>query len=514
MASFVSNLLGRLLPKEPAPKPKKGARNDGDKFESAPATARRQRVEPPDQGSAEETMVVGLFKNYTGEPPSKPQLARYAGRARELVAQGVSLSEAYDLVAAELAQDPAFIHDHPFAPFLFTEYRAHLGRIVWPDELKKLEAEIKQTAAQGKNLLEGGAARNGGVRASAEDAQKVRWAAFVNDGYQRLLARPPTPEEMTKVEGMFQRVVKDGGGTEQLAAALNFCIQIGDEYKQKHPFVPFIRETFEHMLKRPPTEKEIADTEGLFRMVAAQGGSLGDLASALKWCIACGDEWKQKHPFNGYIGQLYQEQLGRGPTEAEIDSLEDFIARLSQEGKSLADINAISHYVIALSPEWQARHRPQMNVDRDGIYLQQPNGWSCGPTSLAMAMTAAGLKPHALDSMWEMANALGARDGVGTPGSASLIAEVARRQGASAEYNPSREAGDVRAALQRGHGAVVNGDLGSGAGHFIYLAGLDENGQYIVCDPARPGITRWNDDELNHFTHCGRNPPGFAEIWR
>jgi hypothetical protein len=111
-----------------------------------------------------------------------------------------------------------------------------------------------------------------------------------------------------------------------------------------------------------------------------------------------------------------------------------------------------------------------------------------------------------------MIGVLGARAGVGTPGSAELIANKARELGVNAEYNGSKDPADMRAALERGHGIVVNGDLGGG-GHFIYVAGLDEQGRYIVCDPWRPGITRWGDAELNEFTHHGINPPGFAEIW-
>ena len=110
-------------------------------------------------------------------------------------------------------------------------------------------------------------------------------------------------------------------------------------------------------------------------------------------------------------------------------------------------------------------------------------------------------------------DALGARQGVGTPGGVSLVADVARRFGVNAEANGSTDPADVRAALERGHGVIVNGQLGHSSGHFLYLSGLDENGDYIVCDPWRPGIQRWNDGDLWDFTNGGPNPPGFAEVW-
>jgi len=175
-------------------------------------------------------------------------------------------------------------------------------------------------------------------------------------------------------------------------------------------------------------------------------------------------------------------------------------------------MRAAFDYCIALSPEWQELHRPRLNLNRDELYLQQPNGWTCGPTSLAMALAASGVRPADQGTVWEMVDALGARAGVGTPGGPALIADVARRFGVNAESSTSTDPADVRAALERGHGVVVNGDLGGG-GHFLYLAGIDLAGNYVVCDPWRPDITSWNDGDLWAFTHHGNNPPGFAEIW-
>ena len=321
------------------------------------------------------------------------------------------------------------------------------------------------------------------------------------------LGRDATPEELQRATARLTELLAHGTST---ADAMN---TVGTEAKTYSDRAAVVNERYSELLARVPTAEEMANAQTFFTNLAAAGKTDADFAPSLTWCIVVGDEYKGRHPFQPFIEETFLAELGRWPTAEETKNMEGFIGLLGQQGKDLGEIAAGCRFVIALTPEWQERHKPTLNTNRDDIYLQQPNGWSCGPTSLAMALTAAGLKPHSIDTMWEMANALGARAGVGTPGSAALIAQKAREQGANAEYNPSREASDVRAALERGHGAVVNGDLGGGAGHFIYIAGLDENGQYIVCDPWRPGITRWNDDELNHFTHCGPNPPGFAEIW-
>ena len=71
----------------------------------------------------------------------------------------------------------------------------------------------------------------------------------------------------------------------------------------------------------------------------------------------------------------------------------------------------------------------------------------------------------------------------------------------------------VREALQKGRGVVLNGSLGTG-GHFMYVAGLNPDGTFIICDPWRPAITRMTDRELDHFAHNQPGKGGMIEIWR
>jgi peptidoglycan hydrolase-like protein with peptidoglycan-binding domain len=153
------------------------------------------------------------------------------------------------------------------------------------------------------------------------------------------------------------------------------------------------------------------------------------------------------------------------------------------------------------------------SVDRSKIYLQQPNGWSCAPTSLTMAEAAWGVAKPTDATMFRLAKDMGDGPGTGLPGNASLIAAQARRNGLKATYNSSTQASAVRQALKEGRTCVVNGSLGVG-GHFIYIGGLDSHGRFIVFDPDRPDVHTWSDADLNAFTHVGTNPPGFAELWK
>lgn len=156
------------------------------------------------------------------------------------------------------------------------------------------------------------------------------------------------------------------------------------------------------------------------------------------------------------------------------------------------------------------------STDRDAFYLAQPDGWSCGPTSLTMALAAWGVRPANMDTRNEAVGLIGQNWGEGVPGNASLIANGARKAGLQASFNPSGSADSVRAALEAGHTVVLNGGLPGGGGHFIYVAGIDGNGNFIVGDPARPGITRMTAGELEAFSYAnpGQHPNGFAEIWK
>lgn len=155
-------------------------------------------------------------------------------------------------------------------------------------------------------------------------------------------------------------------------------------------------------------------------------------------------------------------------------------------------------------------------TDRNAFYLAQPDKWSCGPTALTMALAAWGVRPANMDTRNEAVGLIGQDWGSGVPGDASLVAEGARNAGLQASFNPDGSAAAVRAALDAGHTVVLNGGLSGGGGHFLYVAGVDGNGNFIIGDPARPDVTTMTAAELEAFSFAnpGQHPNGFAEIWR
>jgi nucleoid-associated protein YgaU len=153
-----------------------------------------------------------------------------------------------------------------------------------------------------------------------------------------------------------------------------------------------------------------------------------------------------------------------------------------------------------------------INTDRNAIYVKQPNNWTCGPTSLTMAAAAFGVRPANHGTVEELTGMTRTRPEYGIPDN-TQIPNAARAMGLQASDSHGSSPAAVRAALQAGRGVVLNGSLGSG-GHFLYVAGLNPDGSFIICDPWRPEITRMNDGELDHFAHNNPGHGNMVEIWR
>jgi hypothetical protein len=483
MSTFFS-VIGRtvrhaLREALPPPPPAPPRRRRTDDFTPAPPVRPRPPVEPATRGEDRST-IIDSYQARLGRAPSDVEVTKGVGFLESLRAQGKTAEERRGAMEFVIAMTPEWQAKEA--------YQSTLGRAPTAEELTKLTSFGTDLTAQGKSVGEMRGAMDFVIALSPE------WQA--KDAYQSSLGRAPNAEELAKLTSFGNDLVAQGKPTPEVRAAMNFVIALSPEWQAK--------DAYQSSLGRAPNADELAKLTSFGTDLAAQGKETPEVRAAMNFVIAMSPEWQAK--------DAYRAMLGREGSPEEIAGLVGFGADQLAQGRQVPEMRAGMDFLIALSPEWQARH-PRINADRDAIYLQQPNGWSCGPTSLAMAMAAMGVRPANQDTVWEMVDALGARQGVGTPGGVSLVADVARRFGVNAEANGSTDPADVRAALERGHGVIVNGQLGHSSGHFLYLSGLDEHGDYIVCDPWRPGIQRWNDGDLWDFTHGGPNPPGFAEVW-
>ncbi len=152
------------------------------------------------------------------------------------------------------------------------------------------------------------------------------------------------------------------------------------------------------------------------------------------------------------------------------------------------------------------------NDDRGAIYVQQPNGWTCGPTSLTMAAAAFGVRPANHATVNELVGKTRTSPAYGIPDN-NAIPNAARQLGLQVAFHGRSSAASIREALNKGHGVILNGSISGGVGHFIYIAGLNADGTFKVFDPYRPAIKAWNDSQLHAFAYAtGRG--SISEIWR
>jgi hypothetical protein len=416
----------------------------------------------------------GLPKDKSPTPQAQQQKALDALKAAEDV--GASKKAEEKLAAATL--------------------RAYLHRDATPAELLGLEQTVQKHSAS---------------RVAKQLSARPEAAALAQvDGASKALLGQNHPDPA--LYDQARQLSQQGQTPAQIRSAVEDTIKASADYRRLH-MSDAVTAAYQKDLNRAPTLDETLAGVQQLKPLIDQGKTGADTDAALHDTLSATSEYRKLHAADN-VNAVYAFVMGRAPNPTELQQGDDLVGKLIDEGKSNADVNQVLGYLCTLTPEWQAKH-PQMNTDRDAIYMQQPNGWTCGPTSLAMAMVAAGKRPANQDTIWEMA----APDKLNTIANHSTdkmpdqIADIARSMGVNAEGHIDGHASDIRAALAAGHGTVVNGTNGGGGGHFIYLAGLDQNGQFIVCDPWHPEITRWNDADLENFTRNGPGPGNFVEIW-
>lgn len=275
-----------------------------------------------------------------------------------------------------------------------------------------------------------------------------------------------------------------------------------------------VTKLWQNVMKRNPNADELAADVAQLKQLKAEGtpdlGVLGVMVNDLKKS----EEYRTTH-LDDLINDVMQANLNRAATPEEIGKMKPALEKaIREEGADGQKVEDIITYCVKIGEEYQKLHAPKIDTNRDAFYLKQPTDWSCGPTSLTMALAALGLRSSNVDTVNEMVGLTGASAKYGVPGNASLVANAAQKAGAQARYEGDGSPANVRRALEEGHGVVLNGALGPTGGHFMYVAGIAEDGRFIIADPWRPNITRMNDAELDAFANRGQNPRGFAEIWR
>jgi hypothetical protein len=165
--------------------------------------------------------------------------------------------------------------------------------------------------------------------------------------------------------------------------------------------------------------------------------------------------------------------------------------------------------------------RSDWYISQEGDDQLRSDGWfGCGPTSLLMGLSDWGVMEPSEENRQQLLQETGTLDAGQFPGDVALISEWAQKKGLQSEFSQtSPDIEGMDRALAEGKTLVVNGSMLGRDGqsaypHFVYISGTDENGNYILGDPAQPTVATWTKDDLYAFVTRGSNPPGYASLWR
>lgn len=450
-----------------------------------------------------EAMVTSAYRNHLRREPEAAGFAQWSDAAEGLSRLGASQSDVAEYLRKQFEGSPEFgalqLVDKTFSEELGRDVSGSRG--YWHEEAVRLGRDEGMPAQELEGFL----------RSSFQNSAEYKHAHVgetVEAAFQKMLSRSAGEGGYWHDEA--HRMIDEGASLSDVGAHLEASISQSDEYRH-NAAGQLVEGAFQTVLGRSGGPSGYWHDEA-FRMLQ-EGSSEADVSAHLDASLRGSDEYVLGH-LKELVAAKYQEHLGREADEGGLGAWTGFAESLRDEGKSAGEIRAALDDGFKASDEYKKLHAPPTTrADRSQFFLQQPNGWTCGPTSLTMALADFGLRPSNLSTMWDLAAQTGTSAGVGLPGNASLLANAARNNGMQAQFSSSRNASDIRAQLEQGRGVIVNGSIGS-SGHFLYLSGIDEQGRYIVADPFRPGITRWTDADLNYFTHSGPNPPGFAAVWK
>ena len=147
------------------------------------------------------------------------------------------------------------------------------------------------------------------------------------------------------------------------------------------------------------------------------------------------------------------------------------------------------------------------------------NGYSngaanCGPTSAAMIARAFGYGKGMSDA--QLINHLGSIGGTNSNGTGvNGIAAMARAMGKSATTKgPGPDLEWMKEQLRAGKLVVANGDYhampphqneSKTSGHYVCVAGVDSNGNFLVRDPADSNVKTITPAQMQHFLTSNPN---------
>jgi Peptidase_C39 like family len=218
----------------------------------------------------------------------------------------------------------------------------------------------------------------------------------------------------------------------------------------------------------------------------------------------------------------------------------------SRNGKKIDVCKTPGSSVVAGKPAGSKKRRPRRpgsraNVyrkisDRSRFYITQKKSYTCGPTTIAMAIADHVTGKLSSDAdVKALTSETGTQPSDGMPEWSEVLPEVGPKHGLKVKtyvMSVGEKTGmdTLDAELLQGHSAIVhvnNPRTKSGNGHFIYVAGITEDGGYVIGNPDGPANKALGHDQpvprqavenmmLNpppSHPKTYKGTPGFTAVW-
>lgn len=240
-----------------------------------------------------------------------------------------------------------------------TVYKEAFGRAPTKDELKASAARFAQLSKAGKHPWAAGAAIIKDLKATQEFSKKNPHADEVEKMYQTLYKREPSLGELSSAQKLVDKVEAGGGNARDALKFLGGVMRSDSQYQHAHPFGPMVDKLFSDGLGRTPTAEELKSAEDFIGKHARASGSalkgIFEAGHALENLMKASPEFKAHNPLVKLFNNLYQSNLGRAPSVAEIGNATRLSKELARDGRNIFQIGREVQNTIRATNEYRQR---------------------------------------------------------------------------------------------------------------------------------------------------------------
>jgi hypothetical protein len=191
------------------------------------------------------------------------------------------------------------------------KYQELLGRAPTAAELTAATDQLNAALVAGKNVTEAVLPIAEALKETPEAKLKAGVDGYTQNLFQENLHRPATADEVTRTEDLVKKLLSEGKNIFEAGAVCDYLMKLSPEYAQVHPFAPWVRDTFQDLLGRQPTQDELKGTEKVIGDALGQGKNIFEAGAVVQFLIKIGPEYQARHPDpRGKILDIAQGEVG------------------------------------------------------------------------------------------------------------------------------------------------------------------------------------------------------------